>query len=244
MSEWRTRIVGAGVAMILLFALIGCGGDSEPPGPDGDVARGQVFVHTGEVIVTSDDPALPDGCRPRPVAEHLIRFFDAFNNGRQEELSRAFFVSEGPTPPDFSPVGYRPWSWYSSTQTGSGGKVMRDFTTSDQGELLRYFARRHQQGETMRLIKVSLTQTGLLGRESNVGFVYVVTRDAPDLAPNLGGPSRVAYGKGSLNCENLRIFTWNMNMKTQEDRSGREAAAWLCKDPPGWRLGEAVVACT
>ena len=96
----------------------------------------------------------------------------------------------------------------------------------------------------MQLIKVSLTQTGLLETESNVGFVYVVTRKAPDLDPELGGPARIAYGKGSLNCENLRIFTWSMNMKAQEDRTEREAAAWLCEDPPGWRPGEAVVACT
>jgi hypothetical protein len=243
MSESRTKIAGVWVPILLVFLAAGCGFGG-PPGPDEVVTGEPVRAHTEEVIVTSDDPALPEGCHPRPVAELLIRFFDAFNQGRQEELSRSFFISEGPSPPDFSSTGYRPWSWYSSTQTGEGGKVTRHFTTSDQGELLRYFARRHQRGETMRLLKVSLTQVGLLDRESNVGFVYVVTRKAPDLGPDLGGPARIAYGKGSLNCENLRIFTWSMNMKTQEDRTEREAAAWLCKDPPGWRPGEAVVACT
>jgi hypothetical protein len=196
------------------------------------------------VIVTSDDEALPEGCRPRPVAELVIRFLDAFNRGRQDELSSAFFVSEGPSPPDFSPVGYESWSWYSSTQIGDGGKVEHHFTTSNQAELLNYFARRHRQGESMRLLKVSLTQTGLLDEESNVGFVFVVTRRAPDLPPNLGGPARIAYGKGALNCENLRIFAWTMDMKTQEDRTEREAADWLCENPPRWRPGEAVVACT
>ena len=244
MSGLRTKILGAGVSAIVLFSLAGCGNDSGPFRPEEDAARGPVTAHTEEVIVTSDDPALPESCRPRPVAQLLIRFFDAFNYGRQEDLSRSFFISEGPSPPDFSSVGYRPWSWYSSTQTGEGGKVTRDFTTSDQSELLGYFARRHRQGETMRLLKVSLTQTGFLDRESNVGFVYVVTRKAPDLDPDLGGPAGIAYGKGSLNCENLRIFTWSMNMKTQEDRTEREAVAWLCEEPPGWRPGEAVVACT
>lgn len=244
MLELRTKIAGAGALVVLLFFVLGCGGDSRPPGVDGGVAGRPVVAHTRDVIVTSDDTALPEGCRPRPVANLLIGFFDAFNDGRREDLSRSFFLSEGPTPPDFSPVGYRPWSWFSSAQIGGGGRVMRDFTTSDQSELLRYFARRHQQGETMRLIKVSLTQTGLLNKESNVGFVYVLTRKAPDLDPELGGPARIAYGKGSLNCENLRIFTWSMNMKTREDRTEREAAAWLCKDPPGWEPGEAVVACT
>ncbi len=244
MSGLRTKIAGAWVSVVVLLSLAACGGDSALPRPDGGVERGPVAAHTREVIVTSDDPKLPGGCRPRPVAELLIGFVDAFNHGRRGALSRSFFVSEGPSPPEFSPVTYEPWSWYSSTQTGDDGRVTRHFTTSDQAELLRYFARRHRQGETMQLIKVSLTQTGLLETESNVGFVYVVTRKAPDLDPELGGPARIAYGKGSLNCENLRIFTWSMNMKAQEDRTEREAAAWLCEDPPGWRPGEAVVACT
>ncbi len=255
------------VAALCVLFVAGCGGGTLP-GPDEVVVREPVPAHTRDVIVTSDDEGLPEGCRPRPVAELVIRFVDAFNQGRQEELSNAFFVSEGPSPPEFSSEGYEPWSWYSSSEIGAGGKVGRHFTTSDQGELLRYFAERYRQGETMRLLKVSITQTGLLGVENNaaitalleerafclrepvwlllgpVGFVFVVTRKAPDLPPNLGGPARIAYGKGALNCENLRIFAWRMDMKTQEKRTEREAAAWLCNDPPRWRPGESVVACT
>ena len=122
--------------------------------------------------------------------------------------------------------------------------MTRNFTTSDQSELLRYFAKRHRQSESMRLLKVSLTKTGLLDMESNVGFVFVATREASDLPAGLGGPARIAYGKGALNCENLRIFNWSMDMKTGEKRTEREAANWLCANPPGWRPGEAVVACT
>ncbi len=242
MRELPEKIASFLVLGVLAVLLVGCGGDGS--GPDGAVVAGEpVPAHTREVIVTSDDDALPEGCRPRRVADLLIRFLDAFNQGRQEELSNAFFVSEGPSPPDFSSVDYRPWSWYSSSEIGDDGRVRRHFTTSDQGELLRYFARRHRQGESMHLLKVSLTQTGLLDNESNVGFIFVVTRDAPDLPVDLGGPARIAYGEGSLNCDNLRIFTWTMDMKTQENRTEREAAGWLCTDPPGWRPGEAVVAC-
>lgn len=242
MSEKHGEIAGVWVLVVLVLLLVGCGDDGSPQ-PE-VLAREPVPAHTREVIVTSDDDALPEGCRPRPVAELLIRFLDAFNQGRQAELSSAFFVSEGPSPPDFSSVDYSPWSWYSSSEIGDDGMVMRHFTTSDQGELLRYFARRHREGESMRLLKVSLTQTGLLDMESNVGFVFVVTREAPDLPAGLGGPARIAYGKGALNCENLRIFTWTMDMRTQEKRTERQAADWLCTDPPGWRPGEAVVACT
>jgi len=238
----RKKIAGFWAVGLFVLLLAGCG-EGGSPRPDEVVAGEPVPAHTREVIVTSDDAALPDGCRPGRVADLLIRFVDAFNQGRQEELSSAFFVSEGPSPPDFSTADYRPWSWYSSSEIGEDGKVTRSFTTSDQGALLRYFARRHSAGESMRLLKVSLTKTGILESESNVGFVFVATREAPDLPATLGGPYHVAYGKGSLNCDNLRIFTWTMDMKTQDKRTEREAAGWLCGDPPGWRPGEAVVAC-
>lgn len=240
----RNGIAGFWVLGLFVLLLAGCGGDG-PSRLEEDVRRGPVPFHTREVIVTSDDVGhLPEGCGPERVAGLLIHFVDAFNHGRRDELSSAFFVSEGPIPPDFSSADYHPWSWYSSSEIGAGGKVTRNFTTSSQRALLGYFARRHSQGESMRLLKVSLTQAGLLESESNVGFVFVVTREAPDLSVRLGGPAHVAYGKGSLNCENLRIFTWTMSLRTQDGRSGREAAGWLCTDPPGWRPGEAVVACT
>ncbi len=41
-----------------------------------------------------------------------------------------------------------------------------------------------------------------------------------------------------------RIFAWRMDMKTKDERTTREAADWLCTDPPGWKPGKAVVACT
>jgi hypothetical protein len=130
------------------------------------------------------------------------------------------------------------------SKVGAGGKIESNFVTYDQSELLRYFAKRHEKGERMRLLKLSLTQTGLLGKDGNVGFVYVLTREAEDLEPGLGGPARIASGEGAMNCTNHRIFAWRMDMRKEDSRTQREAAAWLCADPPGWKPGEAVVACT
>lgn len=90
---------------------------------------------------------------------------------------------------------------------------------------------------------MSSTQAGLLGEKSNVGIVYVLTRYAEDLDPGLGGPDRIATGKGAINCESRRIFVWSMEMRADERRTERNAADWLCTDPPGWRPGKAVVAC-
>jgi hypothetical protein len=126
------------------------------------------------------------------VAGLVISFVNAFNSGDQASLSRIFFLSEGPSPPDFAERGYDPWSWYTVSELDTEGRIKGGFVTYDQGELLRYFAKRHRKGEQLRLLKISLTQTGLLGKEDNVGFVYVLNRTARDLdePPHL----RLAHG--------------------------------------------------
>jgi len=238
--------------LILTLLMLGCGGEVDPGGSkreSGKVGGGAgPSVSPGfqptEVIVTSDDASLPNGCRPRQVAELVVGFVDAFNSGDRDRLSQIFFVSEGPSPPDFAERDYQPWSWYTVSRIGAGGKIESGFVTYNQDELLRYFAKRHGNGERLRLLKVRLTQTGLLGKADNVGFVYVLTREAEDLDPGLGGPARIASGEGSVNCTNHRIFAWRMDMREEDHRTPREAAAWLCTDPPGWKPGEAVVACT
>jgi hypothetical protein len=53
--------------------------------------------------------------------------------------------------------------------------------------LLRSFAERYGQGERLTLLKVSSTQAGLLEEEYNAGIVLVLTRDAEDIDPELGG---------------------------------------------------------
>ena len=233
--------------LALLYLFVGCEEDrvGESHSAGGHSQSGPV-VHQEptEVIVTSDDSSLPDGCHPRQVAELVISFINAFNSGDQASLSRIFFLSEGPSPPDFAERAYDPWSWYTVGKVQAGGKIETSFVTYDQGELLRYFAKRHRMGEQLRLLKISLTQTGLLGQDDNVGFVYVLNRTAENLEPGLGGPARIASGQGTINCTNRRIFTWRMDMKVEERRTSREAANWLCTDPPGWKPGEAVVACT
>jgi hypothetical protein len=233
--------------LALLCFLVGCEEDRETGKSESEGRNRQrvpvVHQEPKRVIVTSDDASLPDSCHPRQVAGLVISFVNAFNSGDQATLSRIFFLSEGPSPPDFAERGYDPWSWYTVSKVEAGGKIEGGFVTYDQGELLQYFARRHRKGERLRLLKISLTRTGLLGKDDNVGFVYVLNRTARDLEPGLGGPARIATGQGAINCTNRRIFAWRMDMRAEDHRTAREAANWLCTDPPGWKPGKAVVAC-
>lgn len=257
------KALGILAVFALLFLALGC--EEEPgsssgngSGPAATTSRSETravedgSAETGtadsqgpgtEVLVTGDDDSLPEGCRPRQVAEVLIRFVAAFNRGDERALNQVFFVAEGPSPTDFSDSGAYPWSWYSVSEGGVGGKVETSFTTYDQRELLDYFAERHRRGERLSLLKVGLTEPGVLGEEDNVGMIFILTRQAGDLSPGLGGPGHVAVGKGAINCPTRRIFAWSMEMRPGEKRGAREAARWLCSNPPGWKPGETVVAC-
>lgn len=242
--------------LVLAFLALGCGGDqdrgdaernprsAEPATVEGSVEVTRSQPETGkEVVVTDDDASLPAGCRPREVARIVLDFFDAFNSGDREGLSRLFFIAEGPSPPDFSPEGYYPWSWYLVSEVGAGGEIEGGFVSYDEDEMLDYFARRRGHGERLDLLKVGVTGAGLLGEEGNVGITYVLTREADDLGPQLGGPDRVAFGRGGVNCGRRQIFAWSMEMSTEENRSARDASRWLCDEPPRWRPDETAVAC-
>ncbi len=244
---WAISGLPRKVAVLFVLVLVllgGCGEEEKGKSRSGDSPpEVESYRQPERVIVTSDDASLPDGCHPGQVAGLVMSFVAAFNSGDQAALSRSFFLSEGPSPPDFSDGTYDPWSWYTVSNVEPGGKIASGFVTYNQSELLRYFARRHTRGERLRLLKVSLTQTGLLGKDDNVGFVYAMNRSAADLDPSFGGPARIATGQGAINCENRRIFTWRMQMKAGDDRSSQEAGSWLCTNPPGWKPGRAVVAC-
>jgi hypothetical protein len=100
----KTTILGV---LVFAFLALGCGGeqgsgDSRPVEPaakgGAGVAEGEARGSATKVIVTSDDPSLPDGCRPRQVAELVIDFIDAFNRGDQERLSRLFLYPKARVP--------------------------------------------------------------------------------------------------------------------------------------------------
>jgi hypothetical protein len=133
--------------LFLAFITLGCGGrrdsgdDSRLDGPAPNEGAGvsRSGASATEVIVTSDDASLPDGCDTRQIAELVIECANAFNRGDQERLSRLFFVSEGPSPRISLRKGTTRGRG-TRCEVGEGGRIENGFVTHDQGELLRYFA--------------------------------------------------------------------------------------------------------
>jgi hypothetical protein len=138
------------------------------------------------VVVTRDDPSLPDGCRPRPLARRIAAFFDAFNRG---DPSAASFVDPSR-------------GWYSVTD----GRPRRHFVTSSRRGLLQYFARRHRHDERLGLVQVDVSYARGLGH-----IAFVIERRADDLR-RLGIAGTTAHGKGAVDCESGRIVVWSMGM--------------------------------
>jgi hypothetical protein len=154
----------------------GCAEDPQRPGGDPEPAR---------VVVTRDDPALPAGCRPRPLARRIAAVFDAFNRGDPSAVEHV------------APSG----GWYSV----SDGR-RRHFVTYSRSGLPEYFARRHRRRERLRLEQVDVDFAHGLGH-----IAYRIERRADDLR-RVGITGTTALGKGAVDCDTGRIVVWSMGM--------------------------------
>jgi hypothetical protein len=196
----RTRTT----ALLACAILGGCAADAEerrePP-------AGAPPPATTDIVVTRDDPSLPPACRPRALALRIGDFLDAFNRG---DPSAARFVA-----PERAPNG----GWYSVTE----GRV-RHFVAYDRAKLARYFARRHEHGERMRLLELAV------GFANGLGHIeFQVDRRADDLR-RLGVVGTVAHGKGAVDCSTRQVVVWSMGMPTR-----REPYFVVCRRPAAAR---------
>jgi hypothetical protein len=164
-------------------------------------------------VVTRDDPDLPAGCRPRPLARRIAAFFEAFNRGDPAAVS---FVDPSR-------------GWYSVTD----GRPRRHFVTSSRDGLLEYFARRHRHGERLglRQVDVSVSYARGLGH-----IAYSIDRRADDLR-SLGITGTTAHGKGAVDCETGHIVVSSMGMPPGQGHERFE----VC--PPPRVPRRAIVAC-
>ncbi len=196
---------------------------------------------------------LPAGCSLPQSAAIVATFVDAFNRGDQKLLGRLF----QPLPESRLAAGVGrdlAFSYFlGETYAKNKGRTF-DFDYGEKDRLLEHFAERRRLGERMQLWKVRVNGGAMQGEKRTASMEFLLSRHAPDLKPGLGGPERLFGGKGSIDCENQTIFRWTASM---EMVGGEELdippAPWIvsgdtaeavCKEPPGWKPGEAVLTCT
>jgi hypothetical protein len=169
------------------------------------------------VVTLNTDPTLAPGCRPGAVARVMQRFIDDFNAGDAAGAADAFALSDRNR-------------WFSMSEVG-----VRTWTVFRKRDLAAYVRERHAQGERLQLLMVNVAGEGV----SHAGIQFALTREANDVRPGLGGPLRLAAGKGALYCRSRKIFRWSSGM-TMDGKIG----AWPCPRPHGWHPGDAVIACS
>ena len=150
--------------------------------------------NTPELIVSGDSSGFPDGCSPRQVADLILQFFEAYNNGQQDHFAQTF-------PQNFD--------WYSDG-IGSGDNI-RHFVTHNREELLAYFAERYQQGERLQLLAISVVGPAN-GRGGIAHIAWSYRRQADDIRPGPDGVTRIGGGKGAIHCRSQKVFVWSMGV--------------------------------
>jgi hypothetical protein len=168
------------------------------------------------IVVSRDHTALPAGCRPHALARRIDTFLDAFNRG---DPSAARFVA-----PERAPHG----GWYSVSEAGR-----RHFVATDRTTIARYLARRHARGERLRLLELAVAFGNGFGQ-----IEFQLVRRADDLR-RLGVLTRIAHGKGGVDCSTGQAVVWSMGMHA--GRRDPHAGFEICPQPP--RPTAAIVAC-
>lgn len=237
----------SGLLMAVLLFMQGSGGygllatssryPMEPPSMPSRATPGPKLL-SSEIVVTHDDSAAPPRCQPRELATLLLRFFDAFNRGDQDELVTFFgpefrwygvgtLRRQDNEEPGF--FAYSPTSGYQSALPGSKAGTPREV-------LLPYFAQRHAQQERLRLLMVA----GYANEDDSMSDITILlTRQASDLPPDRSSPEYVYQGKGQIHCPTQTIALWNV-VQAPDD-----PALWLTPCPPlsTTRSWDAVIAC-
>ncbi|HSI97775.1 MAG TPA: hypothetical protein VK926_05390, partial [Gaiellaceae bacterium] len=160
----------------------------------------------------------------------LLRLADAVSAGDMNTIDRLIAVEDPPGRAVERPEPY--FRWYSVTEGRMGDQPWRHTVFYDRVELFPYFAERNRQNERWELVGVSVGPAGWISGAA--GITYVIQRDADDLPPSL---TRIALGKGGIDCAAQRIFVWSMG------QDGENLITPPCPLPPKWTPGSAVVAC-
>ena len=218
-----------GLALVAALALAACAPNGAAPVPSPSdtpapvmtplrtsTSATEVRAGVGAATPTTAVGSAP-GCDVAGVTRTVTAFIAAFNAGDQARLAD-FFAPLGSDGTDGVRDQGNPdqFQWYSVTEgleriTGTPPPPWRHFLARNRTTALAYFAARHAQGERLELLMLGV-YLGVETTPTVVNISYVLRRDAADLPPVLGGPGRLATGKGAINCRRGQITVWSMGM--------------------------------
>lgn len=210
-SKARSFVIGA---LVGVAGTAGAACSSTPAKDDQAASTKGPGAGPAAAIVTGDQRRGVAGCRPRRVGEHISSFFTAFNRGDQAVLARSIVPADTFQWYIVAEKGHRESRGFEAFGTRSS---RADATGRDQRpEVLAYFARRHRQGERLRLLEAAVTRIRPRSwfpeiDETVAGVEFVLVRRARDLA-QLGGSNRVSSGKGALDCRTGAVVAWTMGL--------------------------------
>ena len=152
------------------------------------------------ILVTGAAEGAPAGCSPEEVAQRIVQMFEAVNRG-DPNVVEEFFGRES----------RGPFQWYSMDEFGRTEADKNHFVAYTLDELDLYWLERYWQHERLQLRSVEFN-----GWEGARGLVHfgpiVLSRQADDLQPGLGGPERLAEGKGAYHCKTRAFVVLSLSM--------------------------------
>ena len=141
-----------------------------------------------------DESQLPDGCKERATLTLVQALLDTINRGDTERLAQLIPSTQSSfsraVQGDLGLIAYG----VSSEHLGDFGGV-----TSDQ--VVQWITERHRVDERQQLMTLSVHRSLYPGA---VNIEFSVARQARD------HPYSIYTGKGSIDCEQHRVFLWNM----------------------------------
>ena len=193
-----------------------------------------VSQYANQSIISHDEPNHRPGCSPLEVAQVVMRLFEAFNRGDQEQLAGMFSLT-----------GHPGQMFVAGEVDEMEPKKMLEgetyFFTRHLRDLLPYFAERHQHEERLRLVEINVGGDRSSG---TTGIVFLLTRQADDLTPGLYGPKRFAAGRGVMYCKTQSFYIWSIVTFTRDFLLSSDSDWYKnCPTPPPGFPKEAVIAC-
>jgi hypothetical protein len=169
-----------------------------------------------EIVVTREDPSLPEGCGVRQATEALLSFMEALSDGNLRALDRAFSRE-------------KIFQWVSI----AAPHALTGEATADREAIMSYFESRVSQSESYRLTNV-IVETEIRNSRSiaAVQVSFLATRRANDIE---GAPAFRGYAQ--LDCPSADIYA--MHAGTPHPTEAIEN--WCPAQRP--TTGDAVVAC-